>query len=580
MEGGGAPLLNLRFNMNMLGSQCRAPLSCSNDWRKKISVQGHRKVDNHFAGPFSRRGAASSVPSTSTSLQRSVPSLHHFPSRCRIPLEPVRVLTLADLDTQGPEKERSIGQTIMLINKLSQELPSEMGGTEVTKNALLCEAIATLENVLKERVAHERSEEKKESESVKSARRPSRRSSGSRRAPKATSKTVGIPSQSLSVSRTANVKQVRTNLRLASSRTAEVAASALASYSAMPASSAVSKLASTNVVEPYTSTSHGVDAVKLYLSKAGSLPLLDKREEMELALKIKMLMKVHHAYSDQHLSMGRYPTIEEWAAAMGMNSDELMGVIVDGEQAKARIVNTNLRLVVSIARKYLGRGMMLEDLIQEGSVGLIRAAEKFDGSMGNKFSTYAYWWINQSISRAAADSNRTIRLPVHALDKLFRVRRLTRDLRAELGRAPTEEEIAEKAMISVEKLRLMITASVLPVSLDLREEATEGYLEGRELHDCLISPGCQPEEITELDSLRLDLDSVMKDLSERERTILCLKYGLEDGVEMTLSELSRLYNVTNERIRQIEASALGKLRIPATARDMNKYLHEEGAEYI
>lgn len=293
-----------------------------------------------------------------------------------------------------------------------------------------------------------------------------------------------------------------------------------------------------------------------------------------------MLMKVHHAYSDQHLSMGRYPTIEEWAAAMGMNSDELMGVIVDGEQAKARIVNTNLRLVVSIARKYLGRGMMLEDLIQEGSVGLIRAAEKFDGSMGNKFSTYAYWWINQSISRAAADSNRTIRLPVHALDKLFRVRRLTRDLRAELGRAPTEEEIAEKAMISVEKLRLMITASVLPVSLDLREEATEGYLEGRELHDCLISPGCQPEEITELDSLRLDLDSVMKDLSERERTILCLKYGLEDGVEMTLSELSRLYNVTNERIRQIEANALGKLRIPATARDMNKYLHEEGAEYI
>jgi RNA polymerase primary sigma factor len=271
------------------------------------------------------------------------------------------------------------------------------------------------------------------------------------------------------------------------------------------------------------------DTVRMYLREIGRFPLLTAEEEVYLAKK----------------------------------------VVAGERKAKHRLVNSNLRLVVSIAKKYTGRGMLFLDLVQEGNLGLIRAVEKFDHRKGYKFSTYATWWIRQAITRAIADQARTIRIPVHMVETINRLRKTSRQLLQKLGRKPTELEIARKARMSVDKVREIIKVSQVPLSLEM----PVGDEESSRLGDFVEDSGvAAPDDIVLHGLLREDLEEVMKSLSDREKTVLKLRFGLDDGHPRTLEEVGREFHVTRERIRQIEAKALRKLKHPTRAKKLREYL--------
>ncbi|MFH1386882.1 MAG: RNA polymerase sigma factor RpoD [bacterium] len=271
------------------------------------------------------------------------------------------------------------------------------------------------------------------------------------------------------------------------------------------------------------------DTVRMYLREIGKFPLLTSEEEIVLAKRLK-------------------------AGDM---------------RAKHKLVNSNLRLVVSIAKKYTGRGMLFLDLVQEGNLGLIRAVEKFDYRKGYKFSTYATWWIRQAITRAIADQARTIRIPVHMIETINRLRKTSRILLQQLGHKPTEKEIAQRARMSVDKVREILRISQVPLSL----EAPIGDEESSRLGDFVEDGTIQaPDDIVLQGLLRDDLEEVMSTLSERERTVLKLRFGLDDGHPRTLEEVGKVFAVTRERIRQIEAKALRKLKHPTRARKLREYL--------
>ena len=271
------------------------------------------------------------------------------------------------------------------------------------------------------------------------------------------------------------------------------------------------------------------DPVRMYLKEIGKVPLLSSDEEIELAKRI-----------------------EE-----------------GDEEAKQRLAEANLRLVVSIAKKYVGRGMLFLDLIQEGNLGLIKAVEKFDYRKGFKFSTYATWWIRQAITRAIADQARTIRIPVHMVETINKLIRVSRQLLQELGREPSPEEIAERMELPVERVMEIMKISQEPVSLETPiGEEDDSHL-GDFIQDDNIAT---PAEAASYTLLREQLVEVLATLQERERRVLCLRFGLEDGRPRTLEEVGKEFNVTRERIRQIEAKALRKLRHPSRSRKLKDYL--------
>ena len=262
------------------------------------------------------------------------------------------------------------------------------------------------------------------------------------------------------------------------------------------------------------------DSVKMYLREIGTIDLLNQEQEVELAKR----------------------------------------VVIGDDQAKQELINANLRLVVSIAKKYTGQGLLFLDLIQEGNTGLIRAAEKFDYTKGFKFSTYATWWIKQGITRAIADQSRTIRVPVHMVETIYKVKKATRVLMQELGRKPTEEEISERTDITLDNIIAIKKYSQIPLSLEM----PIGDEESSQLGDFIEDKNFDsPDNLTERNILREELVSAMDILTEREQMILKLRFGFDDGRPRTLEEVGRVYNVTRERIRQIEEKALRKLRHPA-----------------
>ncbi len=287
------------------------------------------------------------------------------------------------------------------------------------------------------------------------------------------------------------------------------------------------------------------DPVRMYLREIGRVPLLTAEEEVALA---------------KRMERGK---IEFQKPCCNLRYVE------DGEEAQRRLTEANLRLVVSVAKKYIGRGMSLLDLIQEGNIGLIRAVEKFDYRKGYKFSTYATWWIRQAITRAIADQARTIRIPVHMVETINRLIRISRRLMQELGREPTCEEIAQEMQITPEKVREIIKVSQEPVSLEtpIGEEEDSHLGDFIEDHTALA-----PADAASHQLLKEQVEVVLGGLSERERKVLQLRFGLDDGRSRTLEEVGREFKVTRERIRQIEAKALRKLRHPSRSRKLKDYL--------
>ena len=274
------------------------------------------------------------------------------------------------------------------------------------------------------------------------------------------------------------------------------------------------------------------DPVRLYLREIGRIKLLSANEEIELA---------------RAIIQGGTP----------------------GAIAKRKLVQANLRLVVSIAKKYVGRGMLFLDLIQEGNLGLIRAAEKFDHERGFKFSTYATWWIRQAITRAIADQARTIRIPVHMVETINKLKKVTRRLAQEYSRKPTEEELAMEMNVSISKLREIIKIAQEPLSL----ETPIGKEEDSRLGDFIEDKEADaPIKTVASDLLREDLAEVLCTLSPRERDVLRLRFGMDDGRQRTLEEVGQLFGVTRERIRQIEAKALRKLRHPNRSKRLREYV--------
>ena len=278
------------------------------------------------------------------------------------------------------------------------------------------------------------------------------------------------------------------------------------------------------------------DSVKLYLREIGKVSLLTPLEELELSRTIAKGGK-------------------------------------DKGAAIRKLIQANLRLVVSIAKKYLGRGLGFLDLIQEGNIGLMKSAEKFDGDRGFKFSTYATWWIKQSITRAIADKAHTIRVPVHMVESLYKIRRISNDLTNQLNRKPTQDELADAMKVSKEKLDEILGAVKEPISL----ETTLGKEDDAKLSDFIEdSTILQPESYVSNELLKKDLGEALEGLNERERHLINLRFGLEDGHQRSLEEVSELFKMPRERVKQIEFKALRKLRHPARSSKLKDYLPDKG----
>lgn len=309
------------------------------------------------------------------------------------------------------------------------------------------------------------------------------------------------------------------------------------------------------------------DPVRMYLKEIGKVPLLSADEEIELAQNME-----DGAVATEKINVlkGRLDgASEEEKAEIKEEIKTLQRDVDKGADAKKRLAEANLRLVVSIAKRYVGRGMLFLDLIQEGNLGLIKAVEKFDYKKGYKFSTYATWWIRQAITRAIADQARTIRIPVHMVETINKLIRVSRQLLQELGREPSPEEIAKEMNMPVERVREILKISQEPVSL----ETPIGEEEDSHLGDFIKDDNVPvPADAAAFTLLKEQLEEVLGTLTEREQKVLTLRFGLEDGRARTLEEVGKEFSVTRERIRQIEAKALRKLRHPSRSRKLKDYL--------
>lgn len=310
------------------------------------------------------------------------------------------------------------------------------------------------------------------------------------------------------------------------------------------------------------------DPVRMYLKEIGKVTLLSADEEIALAQK----MEAGSVAQEKIPLLKRRLEEAEDESEQAEIREEIRQLQLDidrGSDAKKRLAEANLRLVVSIAKRYVGRGMLFLDLIQEGNLGLIKAVEKFDYRKGYKFSTYATWWIRQAITRAIADQARTIRIPVHMVETINKLIRVSRQLLQELGREPTPEEIAEEMKMPVDRVREILKISQEPVSL----ETPIGEEEDSHLGDFIKDDHVPvPAEAATFTLLKEQLEEVLGTLTEREQKVLTLRFGLEDGRARTLEEVGKEFNVTRERIRQIEAKALRKLRHPSRSRKLKDYL--------
>jgi RNA polymerase nonessential primary-like sigma factor len=298
------------------------------------------------------------------------------------------------------------------------------------------------------------------------------------------------------------------------------------------------------------------DMVRTYLREIGRVPLLSREQEIIYGKQVQQMMTLLEAKEALSKTIDHEPSLSEWAAHVNQSDTELNHLMVQGKRAKQKMIEANLRLVVAIAKKYQKRNMEFLDLIQEGTLGLERGVEKFDPMRGYKFSTYAYWWIRQAITRAIAQQGRTIRLPIHITEKLNKIKKVQRELAQTLGRSPTPTEIAKELELEPAQIREYLNMARQPVSLDVRV----GDNQDTELQEMLEDDGPSPEYYTTQEFLRQDLNNLLAELTPQQRQVVALRFGLEDGNEMSLAKVGERLNLSRERVRQLEHQALAHLR--------------------
>jgi RNA polymerase nonessential primary-like sigma factor len=296
--------------------------------------------------------------------------------------------------------------------------------------------------------------------------------------------------------------------------------------------------------------------VRTYLHEIGRVPLLTHEQEIVYGKQVQYMMTLLDFQEALIQSLGHEPTLAEWAQQANLGEADLEQALRQGKRAKQKMIEANLRLVVAVAKKYQKRNLELLDLIQEGTLGLERGVEKFDPTRGYKFSTYAYWWIRQAITRAIAQQSRTIRLPIHITEKLNKIKKAQRELSQQLGRSATPTEIAKELDLDPAQIREFLTIARQPVSLDLRV----GDNQDTELRDLLEDDGQSPEQFTAGEALREDVNHLLEELTPQQREVLTLRFGLQNGKELSLAKVGEQLSLSRERVRQLERQALDSLR--------------------